>query len=232
MQLLEGYAFLLSGVIDLYEATIEPGHLDFAVALAEAMLARFYDADNGGFWQSPAGAKDLILRVKEDYDGAEPSGNSVATLALLKLGKITDRKEFTQAAEKTLRLFANRLQQVPQAVPFMLQALDFSLDEPRRAVVAGDPSKPETLALLRAIHAVYQPNKVVLGNRGAVEPFARTLPAKGGAVVYLCTGNACQPPTSDAGADPGNGEIAVPLRAGSGFFRAQPCPHGRLCEEL
>jgi uncharacterized protein len=196
VQLLEGYAFLLSGVIDLYEATIEPGHLDFAVALAEAMLARFYDADNGGFWQSPAGATDLILRVKEDYDGAEPSGNSVATLALLKLGKITDRKEFTRAAEKTLRLFANRLQQAPQAVPFMLQALDFYLEEPKRAVVAGDPSKPETLALLRAIHAVYQPNKVVLGNRGAVEPFARTLPAKGGAVFYLCTGNACQPPTS------------------------------------
>ena len=161
------------------------------------MLARFYDAENGGFWQSAPGAKDLILRVKEDYDGAEPSGNSVAMLALLKLGQITDRKEFTQAAEKSLRLFANRLQQVPQAVPYMLQALDFSLGEPRRAVVAGDPGSPETRALLRAIHSVYQPNKVVLGNTGPVEPFARTLPARGGPVVYLCTGTACQPPTSD-----------------------------------
>jgi hypothetical protein len=79
----------------------------------------------------------------------------------------------------------------------MLQALDFSLDEPRRAVVAGDPAKPETQALLRAIHGVYQPNKVVLGNAGAVEPFARTLPAKDGAVLYLCTGSACQAPTRD-----------------------------------
>ena len=74
MQLLEGYAFLLAGVIDLYETSLETEHLDFALALAEAMLARFYDAENGGFWQSAAGAKDLILRVKEDYDGAEPSG--------------------------------------------------------------------------------------------------------------------------------------------------------------
>ena len=74
MQLLEGYAFLLSGVIESYEASLDPKHLDFAIALAEAMLAKFYDAENGGFWQSPAGAKDLILRVKEDYDGAEPSG--------------------------------------------------------------------------------------------------------------------------------------------------------------
>ena len=161
------------------------------------MLARFYDTENGGFWQSTADAKDLILRVKEDYDGAEPSGNSVAILALLKLGKITDRKEFTQAAEKSLRLFAHRLQQVPQAVPCMLQALDFSLDEPWRAVVAGDPASPEARALLRAIHSVYQPNKVVLGNTGPVEPFAKTLPARDGPVVYLCSGTACQPPTSD-----------------------------------
>ena len=197
VQLLADYAFLLAGVIETYEASLATEHLEFAIALAEAMLARFHDADNGGFWQSAPEAKDLILRAKEDYDGAEPSGNSVAILALLKLGQITDRKEFTQAAEKSLRLFANRLQQVPQAVPCLLQALDFSLGEPRRAVVTGDPASPETRALLRAIHSVYQPNKVVLGRTGPVEPFARTLPTQGGPVVYLCTGTACQPPTRD-----------------------------------
>jgi uncharacterized protein YyaL (SSP411 family) len=116
---------------------------------------------------------------------------------LLKLGRITDRPEFTQAAEKSLRLFANRLQQTPQAVPYMLQALDFSLQEPCRAVVAGDPGSPDARALLRAIHSVYQPNKVVLGNSGPVEPFAKTLPARGGPSVYLCTGAACQPPTRE-----------------------------------
>ena len=198
VQLLESYAFLLSGVLDFYAATLDPKQLDFAVALADAMLARFYDQENGGFWQSAAGAKDLILRVKEDYDGAEPSGNSVAILALFELGKITECHEFTQAAEKSLRLFSARIQQTPQAVPYMLQAVDFNLEEPRRAVVAGDPSKSETRALLYAIHSVYQPNKVVLGTAGAVEPFAKTLPAKGGAVVYLCTGTACQAPTGDS----------------------------------
>ena len=193
VELLDGYAFMLSGVIELYEATLEPRHLDFAIALAEAMLAKFLDVENGGFWQSLA-AKDLILRVKEDYDGAEPSGNSVATLALLKLSAMTGRGEFKDAAEKTLKLFAARLQQVPQAVPYLLSALDFSLQEPRRAVVAGEATAGE---LLRAIHSIYQPDKVVLGNRGAVEEFARTLPAKDGAVVYLCTGTTCQPPSSD-----------------------------------
>ena len=73
--------------------------------------------------------------MKDDYDGAEPSGNSVATLALLKLGAITGRRHFTEAAEQTLRRFTQRLQQFPQALPFMLQAVDFQLQEPRRVVL-------------------------------------------------------------------------------------------------
>jgi hypothetical protein len=196
VELLEGYAFFLSGVIEVYEATLEPGHLDFAVELAEAMLTKFFDAENGGFWQSLA-ARDLILRVKEDYDGAEPSGNSVATMALLKLGAITGRADFREAAQKTILLFGTRLRQLPQAVPNLLSALDFSVQEPRRAVVAGEPGAERARELLRAVHSVYQPQKIVLGNRGAVEEFARTLPAKDGAVLYVCTGTACQAPTSE-----------------------------------
>jgi uncharacterized protein YyaL (SSP411 family) len=198
VELLEGYAFQLSGVIEFYEATLIPAHLDFAIELASAMIEKFYDAADGGFWQSPAGAGDLILCVKDDYDGAEPSGNSVATLALLKLAAITGREDFKQAAEATLQLFASRLQQQPAALAFMLHALDFWLDEPRRVVIAGEIGSAEFQKLLRAAHSVYQPNKIVLGNSGAVEPFAKTLSAKKDATVFVCTGNACQPPTSDA----------------------------------
>jgi uncharacterized protein YyaL (SSP411 family) len=197
VQLLEAYAFQLEGVLHLYEATLEPGHLDLAIALAEAMIAKFYDTENGGFWQSATESKDLILRMKDDYDGAEPSGNSVATLALLKLAAITDRGDFRKPAEATLRLFASRLEKIPQAVPYMLHALDFWLEEPRRVVIAGDPRSAKAQELLRATHSVYQPNKVVLGNTGPVEEFAKTLPAKDSPVVYLCTGKACQPPTGN-----------------------------------
>jgi uncharacterized protein YyaL (SSP411 family) len=198
VQLLEGYAFLLAGVTGLYEATLKPSHLEFAIALAESMVARFYDAEHGGFWQSTGDAKDLILRVKDDYDGAEPSGNSVAVHSLLKLAALTERKDFKQAAEKTIRLFSDRLQQIPQAVPFLLAAFDFSLEEPRRAVIAGEMGIESSRALLRAAHSIYQPNKVVLGNAGPIEPFAKTLPAKDGeTTAYVCTGTACQPPTSD-----------------------------------
>ncbi len=197
VQLLDSYAFLLSGVLDLYEATVNPEHLAFALALAESMVARFYDPQAGGFWQSAPGASDLILNLKQDYDGAEPSGNSVAILALMKLAHITGRQDFAQAARRSLALFAPRLQQIPQALPHMLQAFDFALEEPKRAVVAGDPGRPEVRELLRVIHSVYQPNKVVLGNSGPVDAFVTTLPAKEGALVYLCTGAACHAPTPD-----------------------------------
>ena len=196
--LLNAYAFLLSGVLDLYEATLQPRHLDFALALAEAMLEKFYDPTHGGFWQSAAGAPDLILRVKEDYDGAEPSGNSVAILALLKLAALTGRKDFHAAAAQSLRLFAERLQQLPQAVPYLLQALDFSLEEPRRVVIAGAPAAAGTRELLRAAHRVFQPHKVILGTSGAVEEFARHLPEKDGRpTAYVCLGATCQAPTPE-----------------------------------
>jgi len=197
VQLLTAYANLLAGTIELYEATLEAKHLDFALALAETMLAKFYDAHDGGFYDSSAETKDLILRVKEDYDGAEPSGNATAVLALLRLGAITNRIDFKEAAEKTLRLLAPRLQELPQAVPHLLMGLDFLLHEPKRIVVVGDPRQPETKALLLAVHSVYQPNKVVLGNRGAVDEFSKTLPTSDAPVVFLCTGTACQPPTKD-----------------------------------
>ena len=100
VQLLEACAFLLSGVIELYEATLEPKHLDFAIDLADTMLAKFFDAENGGFWQSATDATDLILRVKDDYDGAEPSGNSVATLSLLKLGRNHRQRKFHGSRRK------------------------------------------------------------------------------------------------------------------------------------
>ncbi len=198
VQLLESYAFLVSGVLDLYQATLKAEHLDFAVALSEGMLERFYDAKDGGFWQSAPGASDLILRVKEDFDGAIPSGNSVAVCSLLKLAAITGRAEFRDAAERSLRLFAERLTQIPQAVSNLLSGLDFMIEEPLRVVIAGNPDSPAGRLLLRAAHAQYRPNKVILGNSGAVDEFARTLVKDGGgAIAYLCAGSSCRQPTRD-----------------------------------
>ncbi len=212
VQLLEAYANLLAGVMDLYEATVDPRHLAFAVELAEATLKRFQDPTHGGFWQTAADAPHLLLRHKEDYDGAEPSGNSVAALALLKLAVICDRKDWREAAEKTIRLFAQRLHQTPQAVPHLLLALEFALQEPKRVVLVGDFSCGSTASLLRAAHSVFEPHKVVLGNAGPVEAFARTLPMNEEFTqAFCCTGSACQPPTRE------RAKVAEFLRS-----RAQP----------
>jgi hypothetical protein len=216
VQLLEAYGNLAAGCLDVYEATLDTDTLGFALALAERILALFYDSKEGGFFQSPADASDLILRVKDDYDGAEPSGNSVATGLLLKLGKICERKDFTDAAEKTLRLFAERLQMQPQAVPKLLLGLDFSLDEPKRCVISG-PERAKTSGdgrdgtllsslddprktLLLAAHQIYQPNKVILGVEGPVEPFARTLKSEGKTRAFVCTGSECHSPVSEPAA--------------------------------
>jgi hypothetical protein len=192
VELLEGYAFVLLGFIDLYEATLNPDRLSFAIHLADSMLEKFYDRDQGGFWQSTA--SDLILRFKDDHDGAEPSGNSIATLALLKLGEITGRQSYTQAASRTLEFFAERLSQTPQAMPCLLQAVDFALEKPFRVVITGKDRSD----LLATAHSVYQPNKVVLGTEGPVEEFAQTLLHSQTAEAFLCTGTACRQPTSDA----------------------------------
>ena len=104
--------------------------------------------------------------MKEDYDGAVPSANSVAALGLLRLGKITDQQEYIDMAEKTLLLFSDNLANTPRAVPYLLQALDFLVHEPRRAVITGDPNSAGARDLIAAAHGVYQPNKVILGVAG------------------------------------------------------------------
>jgi hypothetical protein len=197
VELLETYAFYLEGVIHLYEATLQPAYLEFAVPLAEAMLEKFYDRENGGFWQSPLSATDLILRLKDDYDGAEPSGNSVATLALLKLAAHTGQEKFQTAATHTLQLVAHRLQTQPGAQAYLLQALDFWLTTPQRIVITGDPATPACQELLRTAHQVYQPNKIVSGVTGPVTDFAQTLKTTSTPTAYVCTGTACQPPVTD-----------------------------------
>jgi uncharacterized protein YyaL (SSP411 family) len=198
VQLLDAYAHVLTGTVELYEATLDPDVLGFSVELADGLMARFHDPVAGGFWQSASETPHLLVRWKEDYDGAEPSGNSVTCLALLRLAAICGRTEWREAAEKTLRLFAQKLHQHPQGVPHLLSALDFSLQEPKRVVIVGDPLCGSTRALLDHVHAVHEPNRVVLGNRGPVDPFAWKLPENDEfSLAYPCTGTACQPPTRE-----------------------------------
>jgi uncharacterized protein YyaL (SSP411 family) len=204
--MVEDYAFLGNGLVDLYETDFDPQWLGKATELADAMLAQFYDAKEGGFFQTDGHDPSVIVRSKEDYDGAEPSGNSLATLLLLRLAQFTDRADYRNPAEKTLQLFSGHLAKAPQVVPQMLCALDFYLSQPKQIVIAGKADAADTRAMLRALHERYLPNAIVILAEGGESqkalakllPFLETIKPKGDkATAYVCVNYTCQLPTSD-----------------------------------
>ncbi|MCE9614222.1 MAG: thioredoxin domain-containing protein [Lentisphaerae bacterium] len=204
----EDYAFLIQGLLDLYETTFEIPWLQWAVALQEQLDARFWDASGGGYFRTAGEDPSVLLRMKEDYDGAEPSANSIALMNLRRLACMTDRPDFRAKADKTLEAFSARLQAMPYAMPQMLAAFDFQLDPPRLIVIAGDPGASDTLALLKEVYRRFLPNHVLLLADGAAgqnalagyNPFFATLTRTGGrATAYVCQHYACQLPTVDPG---------------------------------
>ena len=147
---LDDYAFFAQGLLDLYETQFDLQHLESAVKLTEKMSELFEDRQNGGFFSSPSGDASLVMRMKDDYDGAEPSGNSIAVLNLLRLAEMTNREEFREAAQKSLRAFASRMAGIPSGVPQMLVAYDFSLAKPKQIILVGARSTPDTAEMLHA----------------------------------------------------------------------------------
>lgn len=203
---LDDYAFFTQGLIDLYEASFDIKWLESAASLTETQNRLFWDKKDGGFFDTSGEDKTILLRAKEDYDGAEPSANSIAVLNLLRLAQMHGQKDWREMSEQTLRLFGSRLQNIPHAMPQMLVAVDFSLDQPKQIIIAGKPEAPDTRALLRAVHERFLPNKILLladGREGQAYlqkhlPFiAALLPLAGKATAYICEDYACQLPTAE-----------------------------------
>ena len=189
---LDDYAFLAIALLDMYETTFRAADLAWANKLAERAMELFEDPEEGGFFGTRA-ASELVLRLKEDYDGAEPSGNSGMALLLLRLARYTGRDDFRKTAERTLRAFGRRLGAAPSAMPQMLVANIFAAAPPMEIVLAG-PESPEMLAALRQR---FLPNAVVM--RGEQAPTA--MPAVDGrATAYVCENYACQLPVTSADA--------------------------------
>ncbi len=200
---LDDYSFLIQGLLDLYGASHVPSRLMQAMELTELQIVRFSD-EKGGFYDTPASA-DLLARMKAAYDGAEPSGNSVAALNLLRLGNLTGKKEWSELGKKTIEAFGKTLEAYPPAMPLMLTAMDFQLDKPRQIVIAGDPDKEDTRTLLREVHSRYLPNTILLladgrGNQAFLEkrlPFVKTvMKIEGRATAYVCEDFTCKMPVN------------------------------------
>jgi len=134
---LDDYVCLAQGLLDLHEVTGTPSYLEKAILLADSFIQRFEDRNSGGFYATEEIRRDLVLRLKDDYDGAEPSANSVAALFLLRLARTTCREEYQDTADRTLAAFAGQLDAAPHALPQMLVAYMRALEQPRN--VCEDP---------------------------------------------------------------------------------------------
>jgi uncharacterized protein YyaL (SSP411 family) len=202
---LDDYALFAQALLDLYEAQFDLRHLELAIRLTERMQELFEDTAAGAFFSSGAGDENLVLRVKEDYDGAEPSGNSVALMNLLRLAQITGRTAFWDSAQRSLAAFGSRLTHAPVALPQMLAACEFLLGQPRQIIVVGEKNAPDTQALLRTLHSHFSPHRVALlvDSPETRRLLAAGIPAiasmdklEGKAAVYVCRNSTCQLPVS------------------------------------
>jgi uncharacterized protein YyaL (SSP411 family) len=194
---LEDQANVADGLLAVYEATFDARYLDAAVELADIILQRFADADNGGFFDTSNDHETLIARPKDIFDNATPSGNSVTADVLQRLAVLTDRQDFRDAAQSILKLLLEPMARYPLGFARALSALDFLLSTPQEIAIVGEPGAADTEALLRVVFEPFAPNKVVAGGTAKI-PLLQDRPMlHGAATAYVCEHYVCQAPTSD-----------------------------------
>jgi uncharacterized protein YyaL (SSP411 family) len=201
----DDYAFLIQGLLDLYEATLDSGWLHFAIELQETQDRLFWDETGGGYFSASASDKSLVLRMKDENDGAEPSSSSVSALNLLRLGEMTDRNDLRTKGEETIRAFSAALSRFPTAMPQMLVALDFQMSAKQQIVLAGKKDDADTRALVAEVHGHFLPHKVVLladqDNGVEKSDAVRAMkPVNEKAAAYVCQNFSCQAPVTDVSA--------------------------------
>ncbi len=204
---LDDYAFLVSGLLDLFEASGEGRWLEKAVQLTEQQIAVFHDAGGRGFFETSGRDAMVLVRMKEQYDGEEPSGNSAAAMNLIRLSRMIDRPAWESLASGTVANFGGTLGSQPGVMPLMASALAFIRTSPGQVVVAGRREDPRTESMLNVISARYVPTTVTIpldpGPDGecprSLNPFLRNLtPTAGEPAAYVCRNFVCDLPVSNA----------------------------------
>jgi uncharacterized protein YyaL (SSP411 family) len=204
---LDDYAFFVWGLLDLYESTFEIAHLETAVSLAEQMVRLFWDKERDGLFFTGEGNEPLIARSKDVYDGALPSGNSVAALIFLRLARMTGKVDYEKKAEGLIVAFAKRIEEYPAGYTQLLNAIDFMLGPSKEIVICGDPAGEHTGTMISLVQQKFLPNKVLLVRPAGPEgetlvrlaPFVQEMaPVHGLPTAYVCEGFTCQAPTTDS----------------------------------
>ncbi len=208
---LDDYAFLIEGLIDLYETDFDPRWIREALALESVLHDHFEDRDNGGFFTTADDHEKLLVRLKAPHDGALPSGIGVHAGNLLRLAQLTGRRELAERAERTLRSVGALANRYPTAFSALLHAIDHLAGGPREIVVAGELASSKTREFLRTIRTTFAPQRVValLDSRADIN-LMPLLAGKGDArkeQVFVCRNYSCQAPTDDVTA------LAAELRA-------------------
>jgi len=201
----EDYAYLIQGLLDLYEAGFEIRWLQWAERLQAMMDELFWDADRGGYFNSSANDPTVIVRLKEDYDGAEPAPNSVAVMSLIRLDWMLGTAGARTKAEATIETLRSQWTRIPQALPQLLCGLEMALAEPRTVVLAGDSRTEEFRMMAKVLWEQLGPRRVVLCADGADgqhwlmarKPYLAEMKPKGRAVTaFVCENFSCNAPVS------------------------------------
>ena len=202
------YAYLIWGLIELYESTFKSSYLRQARGLMERFIEDFWDdSTGGGFFLTAEESENLLVRQRNDTDGALPSAGSVALLDLLKLGRMTQNRDYEDKALALIRTTSQLVETSPLAFTFLLSALDFQIGPSLEVVIAGHSAASDTREMAQVLRREFAPNKVVLFRPTEEEqpeisdlaPFTRFQASiDGKATAYVCRDYACELPVTDS----------------------------------
>ena len=201
----DDYTFLVWGLLELYEATFDLTYLEAAIDLTAELDTYFWDEEVGGYYFTPKDGEALVVRQKSIYDGAIPSGNSIAMLNLLRLGRITANADYEAQAFKLTEAFYGQVAASPTAFTQLMSGLEFGIGPSYEVIIVGESGAADTNAMLSALRAQYLPNKVVL-LRGLADdgPLAQLADYTSfyyaiddQATAYVCQNYVCEFPTTD-----------------------------------
>ena len=198
----DDYAFFVAGMLDLYEAGFNSNYLKTAVDLNNDFIKYFWDEEEGGFFFTPSDGEKLLIRQKEIYDGAVPSGNSIAILNLLRIARITGNSGYEKKALEIIRTFSGIIENSPQAFSQTLVALDFAIGPSKEIVISGQKDSFAANEMLKMIREKYIPNKVIVFSSKEdqleiISPlFNEYIPINNKTAVYICENYKCNMPVT------------------------------------
>lgn len=203
---IDDYAFLIWGVLELFKATFESEYLDYALKLNTELLTHFWDENIGGFYFTADDSEDLIVRQKEIYDGAIPSGNSVSMFNLMRLSFLTGSPELEEKADIISRVFSDKIKDNPIAFTQLMVGVDFAVGPSYSVVISGDKRSEDTDKFINEIHNQFLPNLVVLfrpndDKSPTIDNYAEYVKhfdkLNDKATAYVCVNKMCKKPTND-----------------------------------